>query len=107
MPAVTHVTSPMISSISAVIVGLVLGVYTGVAIGGMMHLDHIPFSEAHFELGRVDQGVMAVSVAPNDERELALVKHLMSEHAACSLSIDLGADLRKSTQLALASSKSA
>lgn len=88
MPALTYVVSPVMSAMSAVIVGLVLGCYTGIAIGGMMLLDTIPPSEAHFNLAKLNQGVMAVSVVANGEDEMELVKRLISEQA-CNLSIDL------------------
>lgn len=73
------IPSVVMSGIMASFCGSILGLLTGSFIGGILHLDNGPATDATIVEGSITDGVMAVSVRPDNEVQAAAIVRILNE----------------------------
>ena len=87
MPAVDP-TSQLMASISGTLAGLVLGLFSGVWMAGIINIDNLTESEAEIREGTVTDGAMAVSIIADDEAQSERIRLMLCEHQAAQVYVE-------------------
>lgn len=95
MPSVSAQVIP--STISGSLAGLVLGLFSGIWMAGVIHLDNMPDSDADIKQGKVQAGEMLISVSSSDSAECERIRAVMQENAATQTSIEMKENLTLAT----------